>query len=160
MSRRKPMDTRVTSLKIVSLAMITDSPAYLLIMYLMRKGIIPLKPEMQFSNGFYLLLIPCVFLFLGAGKIAEFLWQARKEKIYSPDGFYSVLLTLTMVTLSTIELIGVTGLIVFVLTGNLNFALLLLGVSFVGKLLHFPNRAFIEEKLRECPKVKGAQALE
>lgn len=107
------------------------------------------KPLFPFTEEFYLSLAYAVFLLMFPRSFKENLWKKRKVSISSPRDFYSAFFSVSIVTLAFPESIGVIGVLVYEMTGDLLLPIGLNLISFFGVALYLPKQAEIEEKIKE-----------
>lgn len=107
------------------------------------------KPLFPFTDAFYLSLIYALIQLALPLYLKNSMWNKRKTIIHSPKEFYSAFFGISVVTLAFAESIGIIGLLVYELSGDLLLPIGLNLISVFGVALYFPRQWEIDEKLRE-----------
>ncbi|MBU2103256.1 MAG: hypothetical protein ABH865_08670 [Candidatus Omnitrophota bacterium] len=137
------------TLRIVSFALLADTLVYGAVVFLLHKNNI--QHSMHGTSQWYFVLVPALVILFGAGSFKKIFWDLQKKQaaIGSQEIFFRKIYIVTIITLGMVDSLGILGLIIFILTGAMNLPVLLLVLSFAGKLINFPTGEYINNKKRE-----------
>jgi hypothetical protein len=107
------------------------------------------EPLYPFSEFFYLSLVYAAVQLALPRYLKKSMWDKRKAAIHSPKEFYSTYFSISVVMLAFAESVGIIGLMVYELTGDLPLPISLNIISIFGVALYFPRQQEIEQKMRE-----------
>jgi len=147
MNAKPPISEK--NITIISLAFLVDTFVYAAIMYFLKDSIKP-SLTLEINNQLYLLCF-----IIGGSMIAtirplrEKIWEARKGSITSVSMFCATMMVMTMLAMGTVDAIGIGGLLIFFLTGNVKLPMILLALSFAGKLFYFPGAEEINNRKQQ-----------
>lgn len=137
------------TLRVVSIVLLVDTLVYGVVIFLLEKN--GVRHSMEWTAPWYFVLVPAFVILFAAGSFRKIFWalQKRQGAIISPELFFRRIYIGTVITLGVVDSLGIFGLIIFILTGKTNVSVLLLSLSFAGKLLNFPTAEYINNKKRE-----------
>jgi len=137
------------ALTVIAAALTADSLLYAAaIAMLSYKRLV--APSVPFSSNFYFLLAPLCALAVFARPIRDMVWRLRRKSVTDAASFFQVYTATIVMGYALLDVIGIAGVIVFILTGEMRFALILVGISFAAKVAHFPRRGELIDKKHEC----------
>jgi hypothetical protein len=143
-----PADPNASGKRRVYYAFLVAPLAYVALILLLKYQI-GWKPLYPFTEVFYLSLVYALIELAMPLYLKNSMWQKRKTAIHSPKEFYSAFFAVSVVSLAFAESIGIIGLLVYELSGDLFLPISLNVISIFGVAIYFPRQQEIDEKIRE-----------
>lgn len=138
------------TLKIISLAMLVDSALYGVVLIILQMS--HLRYPYQFTPVFYAFLVPAMGALLSVNYVKEIVWQyAKKKGIQTTTQFYQAFFRATLISFALLDGVGIIGVVLFFLTGNLYVSVFLIALSALAKIFQFPTNTYILNKKKEFP---------
>lgn len=145
---RKIMNEK--TLKIVSFLMLGHPVFYGMVLVIMQMN--GVHHPYHFAPAFYAVFLPVFAALFSMSPARNYIWQRAKNRgVTSTSQFFKMFFIATIVPMALSDAVGIMGLVLFVLTGNLYLSITLIAVSALAKLFQFPTNDYILNKKKEFP---------